>query len=426
MKTQKQNTIISRLMDKYYNLKSKDKFAALTLEERLNIAYELIEGLKADDLYPYRRPLDEANSVLNGTFVGSAGKNNGIINLASNDYLNFTEHPDVIKVSSQTIKEHGVGSGSVPMLGGTLRVHKQLERDIADFMGCESAITYNSCYAANYGLLTAMLTSSDIAILDTYVHASIIDGCCNTNKTYFNHNDPDSLKLTMKKATGFKNKLVIIDGVYSMDGDVAKLTEILEIARDNGAWVMMDESHALGVIGDRGKGTQNYLDIKNKVDIISSSMGKSLGGIGGFIAGSEKLISLLEITSRPFIFSTSIPPNNAASLIKAIELLNKKDPALNRLWDNITYFRDNIKQTGIESGNSETAIFPLIIRDEVKLLNMCKMLHQQGIYVNPIFYPVVQKKKSRIRVSITAGLTQSDLDYTLDKIAYYGKSLGII
>ncbi|MBL4862463.1 MAG: aminotransferase class I/II-fold pyridoxal phosphate-dependent enzyme [Crocinitomicaceae bacterium] len=413
-------------MDKYYNLKSKDKFAALTLEERLNIAYELIEGLKADDLYPYRRPLDEANSVLNGTFVGSAGKNNGIINLASNDYLNFTEHPDVIKVSSQTIKEHGVGSGSVPMLGGTLRVHKQLERDIADFMGCESAITYNSCYAANYGLLTAMLTSSDIAILDTYVHASIIDGCCNTNKTYFNHNDPDSLKLTMKKATGFKNKLVIIDGVYSMDGDVAKLTEILEIARDNGAWVMMDESHALGVIGDRGKGTQNYLDIKNKVDIISSSMGKSLGGIGGFIAGSEKLISLLEITSRPFIFSTSIPPNNAASLIKAIELLNKKDPALNRLWDNITYFRDNIKQTGIESGNSETAIFPLIIRDEVKLLNMCKMLHQQGIYVNPIFYPVVQKKKSRIRVSITAGLTQSDLDYTLDKIAYYGKSLGII
>lgn len=412
-----------KLIDKYHVLRSADKIATLSFEERVHIADELMDGLKDNDLYHYRRPLDVNNIRINGILNNDTGLNSRTINLASNDYLNFTKHEEILNASLQAIKDFGVGSGSVPMLSGTLSVHKELEIALAKFTENELAITYNSCFAANYGLLTAFLTSSDIAILDTYVHASIIDGCRNTNKTFFKHNDPDSLKRAIKKASNYKNKLVIIEGVYSMDGDIAKLSEIFAVAKENGAWVMLDESHALGVIGKHGKGSQIHLKTQNKADIVSGSLGKALGGIGGFIAGSKKLINLMELTSRPFIFSTSIPPGTAAALVKAIELLNRGDPALYKLWENIRYFRENIKQVWPELESLETAIFPLIIRDELKLLSMCSQLHQEGIFVNPIFYPVVPKRKARIRISITAGLSKAELDYALDRITSFWKNL---
>ncbi|MCZ6703712.1 MAG: aminotransferase class I/II-fold pyridoxal phosphate-dependent enzyme, partial [Ignavibacteria bacterium] len=405
---------------------SKDTFAKLSFDERIYISNDLISGLKDNDLYHYRRPLDEINYGLNGTPRADSNRQGSVLNLASNDYLNFTRHPSIIHTCLQTIKVNGVGSGSVPMLAGTLKVHKQLEESLAEFTDKNAAITYNSCFAANYGLLTALLTESDIAILDTFVHASIIDGCCKTNKAFFIHNDPDSLKHVLKKVSHYKNKLIIIEGVYSMDGDIARLAEIIAIARENNAWIMIDESHALGVIGDRGKGTQSHLKVQTKVDIISGSLGKAFGGIGGFIAGSKQLISLMELTSRPFIYSTSIPPSVAAGLLKAIELLNESDPALYQLWANIQYFRENIKHVWSNCKNLETAIFPLIINDESKLLKMCSALQRQGIFVNPIFYPVVPKKKSRIRISITAGLSKKEMDYALNNITSIGKRLNII
>jgi len=273
------------------------------------------------------------------------------------------------------------------------------------------------------GLIEALLTTSDVAILDTYVHASIIDGCCKTNKVFFNHNDPDSLKSAMIKASRYKNKLVIIEGVYSMDGDIAKLSEIVTIAKENGAWVMLDESHALGVIGQYGKGTQSHLKIHEKADIITGSMGKALGGIGGYLAGTKKLVDLMEITNRPFIYSTSIPPSVVAGLIKAIELLKKDDLALYRLRENIKYFRENIKEVWPTLGALETPIFPLIISNEEKLANKCKKLQEEGIFVNPIFYPVVPKRKARIRISITASLTKPELDYALDRIMSESRNL---
>jgi 7-keto-8-aminopelargonate synthetase-like enzyme len=210
-----------------------------------------------------------------------------------------------------------------------------------------------------------------------------------------------------------------------MDGDVAILTEIIEIARENGAWVVVDESHAIGVIGNQGRGTHEFLNIKDKAEIITCSLGKALGAIGGFIAGSEDLINLLELTCRPFIYSTSLPPSIASSLIKAFELLENNDPALNKLWSNINYFRNKIQLIQKVNGQIETAIFPLKIKDEIKLLELCTKLHENNIFVNPIFYPVVPKKKSRIRLSLTASLSHNELDYAIEKMAYYYKKMAI-
>ena len=316
----------------------------------------------------------------------------------------------------EAIAEFGAASGSVPMLAGTTSVHKQLEARLAAFTGYESALTYNSCYAANYGVLTDLLTSCDVAILDTYVHASILDGCAHTNKIFFAHNDVSSLRLALAKASQYKNKLVIVDGVYSMDGDIAPLPDILSTAKENHAWVMVDESHAIGVIGDDAAGTHDYFAMEDRADIISCSLGKALGGIGGIVAGSKQIISFLEITSRPFIFSTSIPPGIAAQLIRAIDLIRDEPSIHKKLWHNIDHFTSGIRRIGFDLQASASAIIPLIIPSEAKLLNFCAQLYKNGVLVNPIFFPVVPKRKSRVRISITAALNKSELDFALAKI----------
>lgn len=421
----KTDEIIDGLYNKYYiNLKSKEKFSAFSFEERVSSAYEVVSGLKKNDMYFYRRT--------NEDFINKPYKNElnnytaQPVNLASNDYLGFTKHPAIINAGVEAIKEFGSGAGSVPMLSGTTAVHKKLEAELASFIGYNSLLTFNSCYAANYGLLTALLTKADVAILDIAVHASIIDGCCNTNKIFFKHNDLSSLKIALMKASVFKNKLIIIDGVYSMDGDIAMADEILQLAKEEDAWLMIDESHAIGVLGENGKGTQSYYAMEQKADIVTGSLGKAMGGLGGFAAGSKELISFLEIACRPFIFSTSIPQNIAAQLMKAIQLLEPDNSIREKLWWNINYFKRQLEAIGFQTNQSASAIIPLIIPNEVKLLNFCSSLHYSGVFVNPIFYPVVSKKKSRIRISLTALLSKGELDYALDKIETAARLFHII
>ena len=419
MNDKNQNSYYTELKTKYLNLRSKFVDSGITFGNRIKIASEIINGLKCNDLYFYRRNIDSNNSTPKNHFI------NSLINLASNDYLSFSKHPGIINSSSEYLQKCGVGSGSVPMLAGTQSIHKKLDDKIANFTGYQSAICFSSGFAANYGLLTSILTPSDVVILDTYVHASIIEGCWQVKKSFFLHNNLESLKSALHKNAAYKNKLIVVDGVYSMDGDIAKLNEIIEIARDNGAWVVVDESHAIGVIGNQGRGTQDFLKIKDKAEIITCSLGKALGAIGGFVAGSEDLINLLELTCRPFIYSTALPPNNAASIIKAFELLENNDHAIQKLWSNIGYFKNKIQLIQKEFSMVDTAIFPLIIKDEHKLLKLCDKLYQNQIFVNPIFYPVVPKKKSRIRLSLTASLTHSELDFAFEKMAYYYKKLAI-
>lgn len=407
--------IITGLYKNYYaNLKSKAAFSSFSFEERAEAANEMVSGLKKNELYFYRRTYEDFIKPANGNNINS----NFIkpVNLASNDYLGFTMHPHVINAGIKEINEHGAGSGSVPMLSGTTQLHKKLEVQLALFLGYESLLTFSSCYAANHGLLTALLTNADVAILDIAVHASIIDGCCNTNILFFKHNDISSLKVALMKASSYKNKLVIVDGIYSMDGDVARVDEIVQLTKEEDAWLMIDESHAIGVLGENGKGSQSKFGITQHAEIVTGSLGKALGGIGGFAAGSEKLMNLLEICCRPFIFSTSIPQNVAAQIAAGITLLETDGSMLKKLWRNINYFKEQVEKIGFNTVQSDSAIIPIIIPDEVKLLNFCRFLHDNYVFVNPIFYPVVSKKKSRIRISITALLEKYEMDYTLDKI----------
>lgn len=413
------DTTPDALANKYYGLKNKEQLASMTFAERLTCAYEITSGMDVMGLNTYR--VDMHSTGMHASSLQSAPT----INLASNNYLNFSVRPEIKLAASQATEQYGHGSGSVPMLSGTFKVHRELEKRLAKFTGYEAALSYCSGYAANQGLLTALLTPSDIAILDTYVHASINEGCSNTNKSYFMHNDPDSLRLVLQKSQAYQNKIVIVDGVYSMDGDIANLPEIIRIAREFGAWVLVDESHALGVIGENGVGTANYFALTDKPDLITCSMGKALGATGGFVAGSRELISLLELTSRTFIYSTSLPPGIAAGIIKAIDLLEQSDAALSKLWNNIRYFREHCQPEWQGITESKSAIFPLFIKEEGNLLHMASTLRKKGIFVVPIFYPVVPKRKSRIRISLNAALSSNDLQCGIDNIISTLYMLGI-
>jgi glycine C-acetyltransferase len=232
--------------------------------------------------------------------------------------------------------------------------------------------------------------------------------------------------MAMKKAEGYANKLIVVDGVYSMDGDIAPLPDILAIARNNDAWLMLDESHALGVVGENGWGTHSHFSLETRCDFITCSMGKALGGVGGFVAGSSQLIRFLEITCRPFVYSTSLPQNVAVQLQEALHIMKTEPSIHRRLMENAAFFKTGLETLGFETTGSESAIIPIIIRDETKLLRFCQYLHDRGVFVNPVFYPVVPKKKSRIRASVTAQLTSEALSYSLDVMASAASSLGII
>lgn len=407
---------------KYYRLKSIHELSAMSFQERMETASSLMDGICENHLYHYRRVFTSGSSP-HARIKGAPAE---MINLASNDYLNLTKHPQIIEAGIEALKQYGVGSGSVPMLAGTTDLHVQLEKRLAQFLEYESVILYNSGYAANYGVLTALLTSADVAILDTLVHASLVDGCGHSNKLYFLHNDLVSLEISLQKASKYANKLVIVDGIYSMDGDIALLSQIISLAHSYGAMVLVDDAHATGVMGKNGRGSQSHLHIREKAEIVSGSFGKALMGVGGFVAGSSKLINYLELVSRPYHFSSSLPPNVTASLIKALDILESDTHILAKLWQNIHYFKKRLLELGFNVSSSQSAIFPIILGNELMVLRLCAELYRCGILVNPIVFPVVPKRKSRLRLSITAGLTQTDLDYSLDHLGRLSHKLGIL
>jgi glycine C-acetyltransferase len=324
-----------------------------------------------------------------------------MIYLASNDYLNLTRHPKVMAAGLAALEKYGAGAGSVPLLGGTLDIHIQLEKRLAEFKSCESAIIYTSGFGSNAGTLLALLQEEDIAVLDMLVHASVIDGCKNTNIKYFKHNDMDSLEKALAKVQNtHRTKLVVVDGVYSMDGDIAKLDQIVEIAHRYGAYVMVDEAHASGVIGENGRGTPEHCHVEGKVDIVAGTLSKALGAVGGFIASNKNLINLLNYYSRSYMFSTAMTPQVAGSLIAAIDVIENEPELREQLWSNINYFHKHLVDLGFDLGDAETAIFPIIVGDDWKVREICRYMHEHNIYVNPVLYPAVHRRATRVRMSL--------------------------
>ena len=395
--------------------------------ERANKYYELLEDLREKKHLQYKRVAIEGSGPVRQIIDSYTGEIREMVYLASNDYLNLTRHPKVVEAGRIALEKYGAGAGSVPLLGGTLDIHIELEERVAAFKGCEDAIIYTSGFGSNAGTLLSMLHKEDVAILDMLVHASIIDGCKNTNIKFFKHNDMDSLESVLKKVKDkYRTKLIAVDGVYSMDGDIAPLDEIVEIAKKYGAYVMVDEAHATGVIGENGRGTPEYFNIEGKVDIVAGTFSKAVGGVGGFIATNKELVNLLNFYSRTYMFSTAMTPQATASITEALNVIESEPDRRERLWKNIKYFKKSLEDLGFSLGNSETAIFPIIVGDELKVKEMCKYLHEANIYVNPVLYPAVPKRLSRIRMSLMCDHTKEHLDKALNALEAAGKKYGII
>ena len=378
----------------------------------------------------YRRPLVSPSAnrvVIDDDFTGQKKE---MIMMGSNNYLGITSHPKVVKIALENLQKYGAGAGSVPLLAGTYDIHSQLEKKLAEVKGCEDAIIFPSGYVTNLGCIQALVKNDDLAVIDRLAHASIIDGCMLSMGKFrtFKHSDVDSLEGVLKRnQTNFNGKLVVIDGVYSMDGDIAPLRQITEVAHHYGAKVMVDEAHATGVIGDRGRGTPNYFKMKpGDVDIVMGTLSKSLGGIGGFIASTKEVVNYLRYYTRSFFFSSNFPPSVAASVLAAIEVMETDEQLHRNLWRNIKYMRENLKALGFVTGPSETAVIPVLIGDELKQKKMSRRLHEEGLYVNAIPHPAVPKGQERFRFSIMATHTMDDMNEALDIIGRLGKEFGII
>ena len=349
-----------------------------------------------------------------------------MIYLASNDYLNLATHPKVVEAGQQALLKYGAGAGSVPLLGGSIDLHEQLEKKVAQFKGQEAAIIFTSGFGANNGVLSSLLGKNDLAILDMLAHASIIDGCKNTNMKFFLHNDLDSLEKILKTSQGkYNNVLIAVDGVYSMDGDIAPLDKLHELAKRYKAYLYVDEAHASGVIGANGRGTPEHFGLEGQIDFVAGTFSKALGGVGGFVATTKELAFMLNFFSRPYMFSTGMTPQVAASMLASMEVIEQEPHRREKLWSNIHHFKNGLESLGFTLENCETAIFPLIIGDDYKVKEAVRILHEMDVYVNPVLYPAVSFKKSRIRMSLMSEHTHAHLDEVLDKLEYVSNKLKI-
>lgn len=398
----------------------------LGIFEKAEYFKKFVEYLKNNKEHYWGRVAIEASKPLRKVLDVYSGQIREMIYLASNDYLNLSMHPKVVEAGKEALKKYGAGAGSVPLLGGTTDLHVKLEERVSHFKSCKSSLLYTSGFGSNAGTVMALLNKKDVAILDTLVHASIVEGCHNTNIKLFLHNNMRSLERVLKVTKDkYKTRLVIVDGVYSMDGDICHLDQIVTKAKEYGALVMIDDAHATGVIGKKGKGTAEYFGLEGKIDIVAGTFSKAVGVVGGFISSNEALIEYLRYFSRSYIFSTALTPQSVGSILASLDIIEEDDSLREKLWENINYFKNGLQQLRFNIGNSETAIFPVIIGDSIKVRQLAGYLHENNIYANPVVYPAVSKNLGRIRMSIMANHTFDQFDYVFEVLGKAKKKFDI-
>lgn len=383
-----------------------------------------LADLKEKGLYSTIDVLDGAN----GPTIHINGEEK--INLASNNYLGFATHPELLQAANEATNNYGVGAGAVRTINGTLDIHRELEERIASFKGTEAAIAYQSGFNCNMGAISAVMKKGDAIISDALNHASIIDGCRLSGAKIIRaeHSDMVDLEAKAKEAveSGLYNKIMYItDGVFSMDGDVAKLPEIMTIAETYNLMVYVDDAHGSGVLGG-GAGTVKHFGLSDKVDFQMGTLSKAIGVVGGYVAGSQKLIDWLKSQSRPFLFSTSLTPGAAGAVIKAIDLMEKDPTHVEKLWNNANYFKEKLQGIGYDIGASETPITPVILGDEKLAQEFSRQLIANGVYVKPIVFPTVPLGTGRVRNMPTAAHTKEMLDQAISVYEKVGKEMGII
>lgn len=343
----------------------------------------------------------------------------------SNDYLGLTQHPAIKETLKRAIDKFGTGAGASPAIGGHFSYHQDLENKIAKFFKRKSAILYTTGYTANIATLQCLLQKEDIAIIDMAVHASVYEGCQLTNVKTFLHNNMDALELALKHAQHtFRTKMVIIDGVYSQDGDWATMDKIAELTHHYGAYLVVDDAHGTGVVGKTGRGVIEEYDLFDKVDIITGTFSKAFGHIGGYVVADTALINFLKYQSKQHLFSTTATPTTLG-IIKAMEILDDEPIWKDRLWENINYLKDGLVKMGLDIGTTASAIIPVKIGDIAKTLEAGKLLLDAKVYANPIMYPAVSKKNARVRLNIMATHTKDQLDRVLNAFEYVDKKLQI-
>jgi glycine C-acetyltransferase len=389
------------------------------------LADELAE-LREQKLFRYPKVLtgqQQARAVFNGREV---------INLSSNNYLGLATHPRMIAAAAGAAQEFGAGSGAVRTIAGTMDIHVELEKKIAAFKHTEAALVFQSGFTANAGTVAAVLGKDDMIISDELNHASIIDGCRLSRATIkvFPHGDIDGLRKLLDETDAVRDAghhvLVVTDGVFSMDGDIAKLPEIVRAAKEHGAITMVDDAHASGVLGRNGRGTVDHFDLHGQVDIQVGTLSKAIGVLGGYVAGSRTLIDYLIHRGRPILFSTSHPPAVTAACMEAFDILLEEPEIIDKLWENTRFFKKGLEDLGFNTGISQTPITPVIVGEGALAMKLSDRLFEEGVFAQALAVPTVPRGKARVRTIVMATHTQEDLEFSLKAFGKVGKELSII
>jgi glycine C-acetyltransferase len=381
-----------------------------------------LDSLRKQGLYRSLRILEgrqEATSNVDGRRV---------VNLSSNNYLGLTTHPDLVRRAVEATEKFGVGSGSVRTIAGTMAIHMELERRLAAFKKTEAVVVFQSGFAANAGTVAAILTKEDVIISDELNHASIIDGCRLSKAAIriFPHKDAGAARKILQELPASQRKLLITDGVFSMDGDLGALPELCDLAEEFGCVMMVDDAHASGVFGQNGRGTIDHFGMHGRVDIQVGTLSKAMGALGGYVAGSRTLIEFLYHRARPFLFSTSHPPSVAATCLAALDILENDPAIIERLWENTKFFKSGLQTLGFNTGLSQSPITPVIAGEGSLAMKLSDRLFAEGVFAQGIAYPTVARDKARVRTIVTASHTREELQFALDAFKKVGAELGLI
>lgn len=394
-------------------------------EKFINHLKSELQNIKDEGLYKNERIITSSQSAE----IVANGKR--LLNFCANNYLGLANHPEVVKASQEMMNTHGYGMSSVRFICGTQDIHKQLEEKISNFLGTEDTILYAACFDANGGVFEPLFTDEDAIISDELNHASIIDGVrlCKAARYRYKNNNMEDLEAQLKLASekNHRFKIIVTDGVFSMDGIVANLKGVCDLAEKYNALVMVDDSHATGFIGKTGRGTHEANEVMGRVDIITSTLGKALGGaLGGFTSGKKEIIDMLRQRSRPYLFSNSLAPGIVGAAIKVLDIISKNTSLRDKVMENAAYLRTKMKEKGFDIPDGDAAIVPVMLYDAQLSQKMAEKLIDEGIYVIGFFYPVVPKGKARIRVQLSAAHTREHLDKAINAFEKVGKELNII
>jgi glycine C-acetyltransferase len=381
-----------------------------------------LDSLKAQGLYRRLRILDGEQTARTSI------DHHSVVNLSSNNYLGLTTHPKLRERALQAVRDLGVGSGSVRTIAGTMAIHMELEAVLARFKHTEAAVVFQSGFSANAGSVASILTRDDFIISDELNHASIIDGARLSRATIkvFPHKDVDAARRILQDLPKDRTKLLITDGVFSMDGDIGSLPGLCDLADEFGCIMMVDDAHASGVFGRNGRGTVDHFSLHGRVDVQVGTLSKAIGALGGYVAGSRALIEFLYHRARPFLFSTSHPPAVAAACLGAIDVLETEPQWIERLWDNTRFFKAGLQALGFNTGLSESPITPVIAGDGALAMRLSDRLFEEGVFAQGIAFPTVPNGKARVRTIVTATHGRDELQFALDSFAKVGRELGII